>query len=284
VETLAGKVAFLTGAARGQGRAHALELARQGADIVLTDISEQIPDIPYDLSDRGDLERTAAEIEAMDRRVIAMEADVRDQAQIDRAVARTMEELGRIDILVANAGVWGLGSLWELSEDEWQAVVDVCLTGVWRTTKAVAPIMIEQGGGSIVMISSVAGIEAFKDSSHYVAAKHGVIGLMRSTALELAEYNVRCNVICPGVIDTKINDWQGAYDMMAGGEGGTPAHRDKGNLHYAALPTVAPLPPSAITNAVMWLVSPASSEVSGVVLPIDSGHLVLPGFKFAPDD
>jgi SDR family mycofactocin-dependent oxidoreductase len=280
--SLDGKVAFITGGARGMGRSHALTLAKEGADIVITDLAANVDSVPYDLASQDDLERTAADVEALDRRVIAEKADVRDQAQLDAVVARATQELGGIDICIANAGIWSLAPYWEMDEHKWQDMIDINLSGVWRTAKAVTPGMIERGGGAIVMISSVNGLEPGADFAHYVSAKHGVIGLMRSVAFEGGPHNIRCNAICPGVIDTPINDWQGAYDLMAGGPGGTRDDRAQGASHWSILRGRAVLPTSAVSNAIVWLVSDTGADVTGVVLPIDGGHGVLPGFNHAP--
>ena len=175
---LIGKVALVTGAARGQGRAHALALAAAGADIIATDICKPIASAPYDLATPDDLAQTVAEVEKLDRRVVSMECDIRSSAALDAAVAAGLDQFGKIDILIANAGIWALGRLWELTDEQWQDVVDTNLTGAWRSVKAVVPAMIGNGGGSIVLTSSVNGLKAGAGMTHYVAAKHGVLGLM----------------------------------------------------------------------------------------------------------
>ena len=154
---LIGKVALVTGAARGQGRAHALALAAAGADIIATDICQPIASAPYDLATPADLAQTVAEVEKLDRRVVSMECDIRSSAALDAAVSAGLDQFGKIDILIANAGIWALGRLWELTDEQWQDVVDTNLTGAWRSVKAVVPAMIENGGGSIVLTSSVNG-------------------------------------------------------------------------------------------------------------------------------
>jgi SDR family mycofactocin-dependent oxidoreductase len=280
--SLQGKVALITGGARGMGRSHALTFAREGADVVITDLSANVDSVPYDLASADDLEKTRADVEGLGVRVIAETVDVRHQDQLDGIVARATEELGGIDICIANAGIWSLAPYWEMDEQKWQDMIDVNLSGVWRTAKAVTPGMIERGGGAIIMISSVNGLEPNADFCHYVSAKHGVIGLMRSVAFEGGPHNIRCNAICPGVIDTPINDWQGAYDLMAGHPGGTKEHRAQGASHWSVLRGRSVLPPAAVSNAITWLVSDAGADVTGVVLPIDGGHGVLPGFNPTP--
>ena len=279
---LTGRVALITGAARGQGRAHALALAGAGADIIATDICQPIAAAPYDLATADDLARTAEEVERLDRRVIAMECDVRSSAALDAAVQAGLSEFGKIDILIANAGIWALGRLWELTDEQWQDVIDVDLTGAWRSIKAVVPSMIENRGGSIVLTSSVNGFEAGAGFTHYVSAKHGVLGLMRNAALELGPFNIRCNAVCPGIVDTAMNDWQGAYDMMAGRPGGTPEDRRRGAYTWSALAGRGLLNPASIAQAVLWLASDDAADVTGVVLPVDGGHAILPGSNAEP--
>jgi SDR family mycofactocin-dependent oxidoreductase len=279
---LTGRVAFVTGAGRGQGRSHAVALAQAGADIVGVDICRSIDTVPYALSNPDDLKETAAQVEALDRNFLLAEGDVRSSADLEAAVSRAVEEFGGIDILVANAGIWALASLWEMSEEQWQDMIDVNLTGVWRTLRAVIPTMIRQQRGSIILTASVNGLEAGAGYAHYVAAKHGVVGLMRNTALELGPYGIRCNAVCPGFIDTAMNDWQGAHDMMAGQPGGTSEDRRVGAFGWSAIAGQGMLPASAISEAVVWLASDSASRVTGVALPVDSGHMVLPGFNSNP--
>jgi SDR family mycofactocin-dependent oxidoreductase len=275
-------VALVTGAARGQGRSHAIELAAAGADIIAFDICRSVASAPYPLATPEDLAVTVAEVEKHDRRALAIEGDTRSSADLDAAVAAGIAEFGRIDILVANAGVWALGRLWELTEEQWQDVVDINLTGAWRSVKAVAATMISARRGSIVLTASVNGFEAGAGMSHYVAAKHGVLGLMRNAALELGPYNIRCNAVCPGIVDTRMNDWQGAYDMMAGGPGGTQEDRQSAAYNWSALAGRGLLRPSTISKAVVWLASDDAIDVTGVALPVDGGHSILPGVNPDP--
>jgi SDR family mycofactocin-dependent oxidoreductase len=279
---LTSRVALVTGAGRGQGRSHALELARAGADIVGVDICRSIDTVPYDMATLDDLKATATEVEKLGRRFIIAEGDVRSSEDLDAAVARAKDEFGRIDILVANAGIWALAPLWHMTDAQWQDMIDVNLTGVWRTLRAVIPTMISQQRGAIVLTASVNGLEAGAGYAHYVAAKHGVVGLMRNTALELGQFGIRCNAVCPGFIDTAMNDWQGAHDMMAGGPGGTSEDRRVGAFGWSAIAGQGMLPAQAISEAVVWLCSDSASRVSGVALPVDSGHMILPGFNTHP--
>ena len=279
---LDGKVALITGGARGQGRAHALVSAREGADVVLVDIADQIGTVPYAMAEEDDLAETVRQVEALDRRAISVVADVRSQQQMDDAVARGLAEFGQIDILIANAGIWTQGAFWELSEESWDDMVGVNLTGVWKSAKAVAPHMIERGTGSIVITSSVNGLEPGANYAHYVAAKHGVIGLMKNIALELAPHGIRCNSINPGAIKTPMTDHQGAWDMFAGHEGGTEADMLEGGYSFHALKGRTFMPPEVIANTALYLNSELAAAVTGVTIPVDAGHMILPGFNHAP--
>jgi SDR family mycofactocin-dependent oxidoreductase len=276
-----GKVALITGAARGQGRSHAITLAREGADILAIDVASDIENIPYGLATPKDMSQTVDDVEALDRRIIAVHGDVRKQNDLDSLVAQGIAAFGKIDIVVANAGVWTVADLWKLTDAEWDTVLDVNVGGVWRTIKAVAPHMIERRAGSIILISSGAA-RGGRRLAHYVASKAAVIGLMASTALELGPHNIRCNAILPGGVDTPILDWQGGYDMLAGGEGlGTRESLVTGGRVSPLLPGRGLLAPQAISNAVLWLASDESSEVTGIEMPVDAGSLVQPGLNTA---
>lgn len=280
---LDGRVALITGGARGQGRAHALALAREGADIVAIDVAEKVATAPYDPAGEDDLAETAALVEALDRRIITAKADVRSQEQLDAVRDRTLAEFGQIDIVVANAGIWSRAPLWELADETWDEMIAINLTGVWRTIKSVVPSMIAaQAGGSIIVTSSVNGFEAGPGYIHYVAAKHGVLGIMRATALELAPYGIRSNAVCPGFIDTAMTDWQGSYDMTGGHEGSTREEHEQNAFHWPALAGRGLLEPSAVSDAVLWLASDEAQHVTGLAVPVDGGHHILPGFNTAP--
>lgn len=275
---LDGKVALITGAARGQGRAHAVTMAREGAAIVAVDVAHDIPTAPYPLASNNDLAETVELVEKLDRRAIPVYADVRSQADMDSAVARAISELGQVDIVVANAGIWALTPVWEITEQQWDDVIGINLTGVWRTVRAVLPHMKERQTGTIIIISSINGLEPAMLNAHYTASKHGLIGLMKNVALEMAPFNVRCNAICPGAVDTALNDWQGARDLFAGHPGGTAEDRMKAGASYHALSSAGMLEPQVIADAALWLVSPAAAAVTGITLPVEGGHLIMPGF------
>jgi SDR family mycofactocin-dependent oxidoreductase len=279
---LDGEVVVVTGAARGMGRAHAVTSAREGADVVALDIARQIKSAPYDMSTDDDLNQTCRQVESLGRRALGIVADVRSQEEMDRAVARTIAELGHIDALIANAAIWTMRPFWMMSDDEWQDVIDTNLTGVWRIAKAVAPHMIERQAGSIVLISSVNGVEPGDQTSSYVAAKHGVLGLMKNLALELAPHGVRCNAICPSVVDTPMIDNPAIRDRTAGHERATRDELVDGVFHSHALRGRSLLPAQAVADAALYLNSGLASEVTGVTLPVDAGHLILNGFNHAP--
>ena len=279
---LEGRVALITGAARGQGRAHAITCAREGADVVLVDVADQLPTVEYPMATPADLEETAHQVDALGRRAVAVRADVRVQAELDAAVATGLAQLGRIDILIANAGIFSRADFWTMSEGQWDEMIGTNLTGVWKSAKAVAPHMIERGSGSIVIISSVNGIEPGRDYCHYVAAKHGVIGLMKNLARELAPYGVRCNSVAPGAIATPMNQHQGFWDMVAGRPGATEEQAERYGYNYGALKATGFLPPSVIADAALFLNSDLASAVTGVVVPVEAGHLLLPGYNHSP--
>jgi SDR family mycofactocin-dependent oxidoreductase len=279
---LDGKVVLITGGGRGQGRAHAVVSAREGADVVLLDIDGQVDTVKYKTGRQEDLDETVRQVEALDRRALGLVADVRSQEQLDAGVARGIAEFGHIDALIANAGIWTTAPFWELTEEEWDQMLAVNLTGVWKSAKAVAPHMIERQTGSIVITSSANGIEPGMNYAHYVAAKHGVIGLMKNIALELAPHGIRCNSINPGAILTPMTDHQDAWDMFAGHPGGTEADMLEGGRHYPALKGKSWLPPEAIANTALYLNSQLAENVTGVTIPVDAGHLLIPGVNANP--
>jgi SDR family mycofactocin-dependent oxidoreductase len=274
---LDGKVALITGAARGQGRAHAMTCAREGADVIITDISHQIDTVPYDLASRDDLDETAELVKATGKVPLVMEADVRDQRALDEAVRKGLEKFGQIDMLIANAGIWGLAPFWELTEAQWGDMIDVNLTGVWRSAKAVAPHMIERRSGSIVAIASVNSYEPGENFTHYTAAKHGVLGLVKNLAAELAPHGVRCNAVSPGAVMTPMLNNPMARDMFAGHPGGTEADVVEGGRHFHLLRGVSMLDPQSIADAALYLNSDLASTVTGISVPVEAGHLLIRG-------
>jgi SDR family mycofactocin-dependent oxidoreductase len=279
---LEGMVVFVTGAARGQGRAHAVASAREGADVVLLDLADQISTVAYPMATKEDLADTVRAVEGLGRRAISVVGDVRAQSDVDAAVAQGIEAFGRVDAVIANAGIVSVAPFWEITEQGWNDTVDTNLSGVWRTAKAVAPHMIEAGSGSIIVISSVNGLEAGDGTAAYAAAKHGLIGLMKTIAVELGPHGVRCNAICPGAIHTGMVDNVPVRDRIVGHEGATIDELIEGVRHYGVLRGSTMLSPDAIARAAVFLNSQMASDITGVALPVDAGHLLLPGFNHAP--
>ncbi len=273
---LQGRVAFVTGAARGQGRAYAVRLAREGADVVVSDICGPVSDsVPYVSSTPEDLQETVRLVEAEGRKALARQVDIRDDAALRALVADAVEQFGRLDILVANAGVLSWGRIWELTDEQWNTVIDVNLTGTWRTLRAVIPAMIEAGnGGSIVIISSSAGIKATPGNGHYAASKHGLTSLTNTLALELGEYSIRVNSIHPYSIATPMIQ----NDAMLKVLGAHPSY-----LHsFAPMPYQPPKKESGAhrsdfmsaeeaAEVVVWLAGDNSGVLSGSQIVVDRG-------------
>ncbi|MFH8249351.1 mycofactocin-coupled SDR family oxidoreductase [Microbacterium sp. B2969] len=281
---LDGKVVLITGGSRGQGRAHAVTSAREGADVVIVDTLQQIGSVAYPMAQQTDFDETVRQVEALDRRAVAVEGDVRSQADLDRAVAEGIAQLGRIDALVANAGIFSLAPAHELTEEMWDDMIAVNLTGVWKSAKAVLPHMMERGSGSIVMTSSINGLEPGANYVHYCAAKFGVVGVMKTLALEYARHGIRVNAVHPGAILTPMTSWQGAWDMMSGkpaGEG-TEADMLEAGYSFHALKGAGFLAPERIADAALWLNSDLASAVTGISVPVDAGHLLQPGYNPDP--
>ena len=265
-----GKVALVTGAARGQGRSHAVRLAQEGADIVALDICRDLKTVRYGGATDADLAETASMIEDLDRRVISRKADVRDLAAMESAVSDAVSEFGRLDIVVANAGIATTCPAWEITEEMWQEMIDVNLTGVWKTVKPAIPVMIEQGSGSIVLTSSTAGLVAFGNLAHYTAAKHGVTGLMRTLAVELAQHNVRCNSVHPTTVDTPMIQNDPFRELFLGRTGATREEAEGGFKAVNALP-IPWVDPVDISNAVLYLASDEARYVTGHTQVVDAG-------------
>ena len=266
---LTGKVAFITGAARGQGRAHAVKLAAAGADIIALDLCEQIASVPYPLATPEDLDATVKLVEETGARIVACQADVRDRDAVKAAVRSGTEALGdRLDIVIANAGIAPMAA-----PEAWQDVIDVNLTGVYNTIDVAMKPMIKFGnGGSIVLTSSVAGLVGLGSpvggSVGYAAAKHGIVGIMRVYANFLAQYSIRVNSVHPAGVNTPMIDNEFTRSWLDGIAQESQGGPDMGN----ALPVQA-LEPEGIANAAFWLVSDAARYVTGVTLPVDAGYV-----------
>ncbi|HEX3925094.1 MAG TPA: mycofactocin-coupled SDR family oxidoreductase [Streptosporangiaceae bacterium] len=263
---LDGKVAFITGAARGQGRSHAVRLAADGADIIAVDICRQIDSVPYPMATPDDLAETVKQVEGLDRRIFAQQADVRDEAGLKAAFGAGVAELGPVGIVLANAGIAPLAV--HETHDAWQDVVDVNLTGVFNTVETAIPSMIERGqGGAIVLTSSTAGINGIGGPSRgglgYTAAKHGVVGLMRSYANNLAPHSIRVNSVHPTGVNTPMVVNEAMQEFLA-------QDPSLGNAMANALP-VGMVEPADISNAIAWLVSDDARYVTGITVPVDAG-------------
>ncbi|OJZ68101.1 mycofactocin-coupled SDR family oxidoreductase [Mycolicibacterium diernhoferi] len=271
-----GKVAFVTGAARGQGRSHAVRLAEEGADIIAIDIAGPIrPGVETAIpaSTPDDLAETANLVKGLDRRIVTAEVDVRDFDAIKAAVDSGVEQLGRLDIIVANAGIGNGGDvLHETSDQDWDEMIDINLTGVWKSVKAAVPHLIAGGnGGSIVLTSSVGGLKAYPHCGNYIAAKHGVVGLMRTFAVELGQHMIRVNTVHPTHVSTPMLHNDGTFKMFRP-DLENPGPDDMAPIcqlfHTLPIPWVDPVD---ISNAVLFLASDEARYVTGVTLPVDAG-------------
>jgi (+)-trans-carveol dehydrogenase len=272
-----GKVALITGAARGQGRSHAVRLAQEGADIIAIDACAPISSVTYSLPTPSDLQQTAKEVEALGRRVVAAQVDIRDFAALSAAVDGAVEQLGRLDIVAANAGICSSGRLLDVDEMTWQEMLDITVTGTWHTAKATVPHLRAAGGGSMILTSSTLGIKAAQNVGHYVTAKHGVTGIMRTLALELGPERIRVNCIAPGSVDTDMIHNKKTYSMFAPDLTEDERTRDRIGERFATLnamhiPWVDPID---ISNAVLWLASDEARYVTGATIPVDAGQLAM---------
>jgi (+)-trans-carveol dehydrogenase len=273
VGRLDNKVALVTGAARGQGRNHAIAMAEEGADIIAIDICEQIPSVAYALGTEEELKETVRLVELTGRRIVAAKADVRDEDAMRNAVDAGVEALGRLDIVVANAGIvtYG-GDAHTLATAQWNDVIGVNQTGVWLTCKVAVPHILAHGqGGSVVMTSSAAGLHAFAGVSAYVTAKTGLVGLMKAMALELGPSNIRVNSIHPTQVDTPMIMHEGSYRLFLP-DAQEPTREDfapiSQDMHVLPHPWVES---SDISNAILFLVSDTGRYITGVTLPVDLG-------------
>lgn len=266
---------FITGAARGMGRAHAFAFAREGARLVLCDACRQYSSVPYPLAQPAELASLVSEIEQMGRPVLAAQVDVTDLAAMQALAERAQYELGPIDIVIANAGVYSFAPSWELTEEQWDETVNVDLKGVWITCKVCIPQMLSRRSGKIICISSTAGLKGMANLAHYVAAKHGVLGLVKTLAIELAPYNINVNAICPTSVDTAMCRNQALYDVFAGGSGPLATHEHMLDLmnQLNLFPDRNLLPPEAISAVVLWLASDEARHLTGCALPVDAGYL-----------
>jgi len=271
---LAGKVAFVTGAARGQGRSHAVRLAAEGADIIAVDICEQLDSVGYPMSSKGDLDETVAQVQALDRRIVARQADVQDLAALTAAVDEGIAEFGRLDVVVANAGIASYRPALELSELDWDEMISVNLGGVWRTIRASVPHVKAHGeGGSVIITSSTSGLRGIPNAAHYAAAKHGLVGLMKVLALELGRDLIRVNTIHPTTVDTPMVQNQETLELFL------PGQQDQSQEAFARVAkrlNVLPVPwiqPEDVSDLVVFLASDEAKYITGSALPVDAGMI-----------
>ncbi|GKU48256.1 NAD-dependent oxidoreductase [Mycobacterium montefiorense] len=270
-------MALVTGAARGQGRAHAIRLAAEGADVIAIDVCAPVSEtVTYPPASPDELAETARAVNSTGRDVLARAVDIRDLAALQQVVADGVAQFGRLDIVVANAGVLSWNRLWEMSEEQWDTVIDVNLNGTWRTTRAAVPAMIAAGnGGSIIIVSSSTGIKATPGNGHYSASKHGVVGLTNALALEVGEYGIRVNSVHPYAVKTPMIGIEGMSDILA---------RYPSYLHSLSPMPLQPsgitdperlgcLVPEEISDVVAWLAGSGSAALSGCQIPVDRGHL-----------
>ncbi len=268
---LDGKVALITGGARGQGRSHAITFAREGADIVICDLAAQIETVPYQMSNTDDLNETVKLVEEQDRRCVAMQADVRDSAQIKSVVDTALAEFGQLDILIANAGIVAPVPLVDISDQAWSDMVETDLTGVFKSIRAVAPHMIERRSGRIIATSSMVGRTGVPGLAHYVAAKWGVIGLVKSAALEFGQYGITVNAVCPTNVDTNMIQNPAMYALFAP-DIKNPTREDviPGFTSLNALP-VPWVQVQDISEGMLYLAAESGRYVTGETLTIAAG-------------
>ena len=264
---VAGKVAFITGAARGQGRSHAIRLAEEGADIIAVDICRDYGTVPYAMATEADLAETVKAVEALDRRIVATQADEREAAALKAAVDDGVAQLGRLDIVSANAGICTVQSWDEVTPAVWQDTLDTNLTGVWNTMVVSVPHLIAAGGGSIICTSSTAGIKGLPYLAPYVAAKHGMVGIARTMANELAIHKIRVNTVHPTGVDTPMGNGLAGLEPLI--------NRDPnlGPIYMNTLP-VEIVDPRDISNAVLFLASDEARYVTGLEFTVDAGNTI----------
>ena len=266
---------MITGAARGQGRAHALAFAHEGAHLVICDTPRQYASVPYALSSTEELAQVAREIERIGQQVIASPVDVADLDGMQQLVGKAIQQFGHLDIAVANAGLYSFGPTWELTEQQWDETLAVVLKGVWITCKAVIPSMLAQRKGKILCTGSTGSFKGLPGLGHYVAAKHGIIGLVKTLAIELAPHNINVNAVCPTTVDTGMINNQAFFEYFAGGPGPN-AKRDyviERMNEMNLFSNRGLLAPEDVSAVVLWLASEEARHITGCALPVDAGFL-----------
>jgi (+)-trans-carveol dehydrogenase len=267
-----GKVAFITGAARGQGRAHAIGLAREGAAIIALDICANVTTAAMDQATPQDLETTVKMVEAEGGQIVADQADVRDLDALRRVVARGVEAFGRLDIVCANAGIVGFGLSADIEPDAWRTMLDVNVSGVWNTCTAASPHMVEAGnGGSIIITGSVGSYHTDAGVSHYATSKHAVVGLMRTLAIELAPHRIRANLVCPTNVNTPMIMNPRTMNLFVPTSDNPTLEEFETAAKSMHVLDIGWIEPEDVTNAVLFLASDESRYVTGILLPVDAG-------------
>lgn len=271
---LDGKVAIISGAARGQGRSHALTLAREGARVVLFDLCDQVPTTAIPMSGPDDLAETVRQVEEIGGTPLSIIADVRSSEQTRAVVDRTLKTFGRIDIVVANAGIDAIEPTISLRDEAWDDMIDINLTGVFRTIQPALKPMIEQGdGGSIVITSSCAGLTPYPNHIHYGAAKFGVIGVMKCLALELAAHRIRVNALAPSAVRTPLALNSVLFELFTGNPDATEA--DAAPIFQGLNLMEEPwMEPQDVSNALLWLTTDEARYITGITLPVDLGFMI----------
>ena len=272
---VAGKVAFITGAARSQGRSHAIRLAAEGADIIAVDLAGPVESVDmYPPATEADLAETVKQVEALDRRIVATKADVRDTGALKEAVDDGVAQLGKLDIVSANAGIYQIRPALELDDAGWREMIDINLTGVWNTVKVSLPHLLANGGGSVILTSSTAGLKGLANSVHYNAAKHGVVGIMRTIGNEFGAQNIRVNSVHPTAVNTTMIQNESVWGLF------DPANpnptRESAEAAFRTI-NVLPVPwvePVDISNAILFLASDEARFITGVTLPVDAGFMI----------
>lgn len=272
---VSGKVALVTGAARGQGRSHAVRLAEEGADIIAVDVCQQIEGVVYPMSTPADLQETVDLVEKLDRRIVATQVDVRDLEGLTAAVDKGVDILGHLDIVASNAGIGPAKTkAHEISSAQWQTMIDTNLTGAWHTARAAIPHLMRAGGGAIVITGSVASLRAYQNIANYVAAKHGLIGLTRALALELAPHMIRVNSVHPTGVRTPMFVNKASFRYFC------PDVEDPTEADFAPVAqslNIMPVPwiePVDVSNAVLFLASEEARYITGIALPVDLGSSI----------